>query len=181
MSNFLFKIEYLAEAGPALIHLKKVYDERGAFSKIFSSEVLQKELPFEGVVQTNLSFSKTKGTVRGLHFQNYPFEEAKIIYCLSGSVNDYLIDLRSDSPNLGRVYKIKLSNRSDMAIFIPRGFAHGFQTLQNDTNLLYFHDQAYNLKAESGISFFSPELSIKLDLSVSIISNRDKKLPVFEV
>jgi len=180
MSNRFFNIEYLVESGPALVHLRKVDDQRGFFIKIFSSDELHEELPFKKVVQTNLSFSKKKGTVRGLHFQKNPFEDAKIVYCLSGSINDYLVDLRCNSANLGKVYNIKLSNRSNMAIFIPKGFAHGFQTLQNDTNLLYFHDQAYHVRSESGFSIFSPELSIELDLSISVISDRDKNFQIYK-
>ena len=180
MSKSWFDIEYLSEAGPALIHISEVIDNRGSFNRVFCSDELQKALPFQRLRQINLSVSSHLGTVRGLHFQKKPFEEAKILQCLDGSINDYLVDLRHDSEHMGRVYKIKLSDQINTAIFIPKGFAHGFQTLEDNTRLMYFHDQAYNKNAEAGISIFSRELLIELDQSVSVISDRDKSFPEYE-
>jgi dTDP-4-dehydrorhamnose 3,5-epimerase len=180
MSKSWFDIQYLADAGPALIHTVEATDKRGSFSRLFCSNELQKALSFNNLIQANLSVSTQRGTVRGLHFQKKPFEDAKILRCLSGSINDYLVDLRSDSAHLGKVYKINLSDRYDIAIFIPKGFAHGFQTLQDDTKLMYFHDEVYNADSEAGISIFSPDLSIELDLPVSSISNRDQMFPMYE-
>ena len=180
MSKSWFDIQYLAESGPALSHISEATDKRGSFSRLFCSSELQKALSFQHLVQINLSVSTQRGTVRGLHFQKKPFEDAKILRCLAGSINDYLVDLRSDSAHLGKVYKINLSDCCNIAIFIPKGFAHGFQTLQDDTKLMYFHDEAYNADAEAGISIFSPELSIELDQPVSSISDRDQMFPIYK-
>lgn len=179
MNYNLFDIEHLADKGPALIRCNQFVDERGSFRKIFSSTELHDVLSFQRLLQVNLSTSKEKGTVRGLHYQGKPYEESKIVFCLSGSINDYLVDLRPNSAFLGRVYKIKVSDTDNTGIFIPKGFAHGFQTLKNNTELIYFHDEIYNRDAEAGLSIFSPGLAIDLDEPVSVISERDKTFPIY--
>ena len=158
-----------------VVYEGKIYsDNRGNLREAFNKRDIPKNLCLSIVSKSK------KNVLRGLHLQIKKPQD-KIISVLKGKILDVVVDLRKNSKTFGQHFKIILSEKKAKYLFIPRGFAHGFQTLQNDTNLLYFHDQAYNLKAESGISFFSPELSIKLDLSVSIISDRDKKLPVYEV
>lgn len=170
MKKKWFDISVIAENGPAIIEHDKFNDERGHFHRLFCENELG-HLNFRGIRQINHSFTKRAGTVRGLHFQVKPYSEAKVIFCLSGKINDYILDLRADSPNLGRVYKVKLFNSK--GVFIPQGFAHGFQTLEENTNLIYFHDQFYNSEHESGLSILSTKLKIVFDMEIAEMSQRD--------
>lgn len=173
-----FKINDLAgPGGPAVITLFRNEDTRGEFVKLFCDDELGKKIGFIQPIQVNTSITKTSGTIRGLHFQREPFSDAKIIFCLKGAINDYLVDVHEDSENFGKAYKISLSGNDGKAIFIPKGFAHGFQTLENETQLLYLHDKPYQPEAEAGFSMLSDELEIDLELPVTEISERDAALP----
>lgn len=172
-------IDFLEENGPGLVCLNHLKDERGFFGRVFCDDTISNHLPFKGVKQVNMSFSENKGTVRGLHYQKSPFLEAKILFCLSGKISDYILDLRHESEHYGRVYKIRLDNE-ETGVFVPRGFAHGFQTLESNTRILYFHDQVYSGDHEAGYSIFSESLSIEFDIPVKLISNRDRDFPLFK-
>ena len=180
MDKNLFKIEYLDDFGPAVIKPISYFDDRGSFTKLLSIEAMSELLLFEGVLQINVSKSKRRGTVRGLHFQKPPFSDAKIIFCLSGGISDYLVDIRADSKTFGKVYKIKINSDYYEGIYVPKGFAHGYQTLEDDTELIYFHDEKYKPDHEAGFSLFSTKFGIQFDEAIVEISNRDLNLPHFQ-
>ena len=152
-----------------------ICDERGYFERLFSPKDLNcwENRP---VKQVNRSFTKSKGTIRGLHFQNHPFLEAKFICCIKGEVMDVALDLRKTSKTFGNVYSTKLHEKKQDAILIPEGFAHGFQALSENVELLYFHSSDHKPKHERGINPFDPSLQISWQLPCVNISERDSKL-----
>lgn len=170
MQKKWFKLNSLEEDGPVVIEHDFFEDSRGYFHRLFCCDEF-KNLKFRTIKQVNSSFSKKAGTVRGLHYQKEPYSEAKIIFCSHGKINDYLLDLRDGSAHKGKVYKIMLCRSK--GIFVPKGFAHGFQTLTDNTNLIYFHDEYYSSEHETGFSIMSSKMGIIFDMEISEISERD--------
>jgi len=127
--------------------------------------------------QINISCTAKKGTIRGLHLQTPPHSEAKIVRCLRGHVWDVAVDLRRGSPTFGQWYAEELSPKKSNALLIPEGCAHGFQVLEDDSELLYVHSGSWFADAESGVLFDDPELSIPWPLPPVGISERDLALP----
>ncbi|TGM60663.1 dTDP-4-dehydrorhamnose 3,5-epimerase family protein [Leptospira vanthielii] len=149
-------------------------DHRGSLSRLFCGEELARVGFDLAVAQVNITKTQKKGTIRGLHFQFPPYAEHKLIYCLKGEVFDIALDLRQDSPTFLNYHSIILSEKENNAYSIPRGFAHGFQSLTDDVEMLYFHSQPYMKDFESGINPFDPKINVNWPLAVSEISERDK-------
>ena len=150
-------------------------DSRGFFRENFNYRDLKKiNLEFNSV-QDNYSFSQKKGTIRGLHFQNAPYEQAKIVYVTSGEIFDIFVDIRKGSKNYGKYYSIIL-NESTGFVIIPKGFAHGFQTLSDNTILIYMHSEKFYKKLDKGINPFDKLLDIKWPIKKKIMSPKDNKL-----
>jgi dTDP-4-dehydrorhamnose 3,5-epimerase len=131
-------------------------------------------------VQVNHSVTAARGTVRGLHFQHAPNTEAKLIRCLRGAVFDVAVDLRGNSSTYGHWYGIELSAENERQIFIPEGFAHGFQSLTDGAELLYQHTAPYSVTSEGGVRFDDATIAITWPLAVTAISNRDLALPLLD-
>ncbi len=159
------------------ITLSPIGDDRGWFARTFCKEEFSKINLNTEWVQFNHSFSQQKGTVRGLHFQNKPFQEVKLIRCISGEVVDIVVDIRKDSPTFLQHIKMELSENNNKMIYIPTGCAHGFQTIKENTALLYHHSVAYKKTAEDGLNITDPILNLKLPLPINNISERDKSHP----
>ena len=149
-------------------------DERGWFMRSFSFDVFKNEIPNfkSNWVQMNHSFTKSKGTWRGFHFQNLPYQETKLVRCVRGKVLDFALDLRKGSNTFLQIFEVELSSENKNMILIPKGFAHGFYTLEENTELIYLHDEFYNSDFESGIRFNDPQINFYIE--PTIISNRDK-------
>ena len=160
--------------GVNIIHLQPNGDERGFFTRLFCENELKELLKDKRIVQVNHSRNNLAGTIRGLHFQYPPFAETKIIRCIRGKVFDVAVDLRKDSPTYLKWVGIELSQDNSTMIFIPEGCAHGFQTLEQDSELLYFHTQFYNPAAESGIAFSDPDIGIMWPLPPVAVSIKDQ-------
>ena len=160
--------------GLYLIKPKLLGDSRGWFMRTFSKETFVEQIPeFKfNWVQMNHSFSKEKGTWRGFHFQNSPYKEAKLIRCISGRVLDFALDLRKDSKTFLKVFHVELSAENKEMIYIPKGVAHGFLTLENNSELIYLHDEYYHPETESGVRYDDPAISFSIN--PLIISDRDK-------
>ena len=159
--------------GAFTISLEPLTDERGAFARTFCKKGFNK-IKHEGeFVQINHSFNKHKGTVRGMHFQLPPFQEIKLIRCIRGSVFDVIIDLRKKSPTFLQYFSVELSAENRKMIYVPKNFAHGFQTLSDNTELIYHHTEFYNANADSGIRFDDPKLNISWPLEPKMISEKD--------
>ena len=130
------------------------------------------------VVQVNHSLTRVAGAVRGLHFQRPPRAEAKLVRCLKGCVLDVAVDLRAGSPTYLNWHAVELSALNRLALFVPRGFAHGFQTLTADCELLYLHDEFYSPEHEGGLRHDDPALAIAWPLPVADLSARDAAHPL---
>lgn len=154
-------------------------DHRGYLERLFCCNDL-KSWENRPIHQVNRTFTKKKGTVRGLHFQRYPYNEAKLICCLQGKVIDYALDLRKNSTTFSEIFTIKLDADLHNAILLPEGFAHGFQSLCDNVEMLYFHSSPYRSDFEAGVNIMDPELRIDLPLTCTNISNRDQNFPLFK-
>lgn len=161
----------------------KVYnDERGYFVEFFNQNVLNKCLNRTiTFVQDNESKS-SKGVLRGLHFQKGEYAQAKLVRIIKGKVLDVVVDIRPSSKTFGKSFSIELSQENKLQLFIPRGFAHGFLALEDDTIFAYKCDNYYNKESESGIVFNDKDLAIdwKVDTNSLILSSRDQVLPSFK-
>lgn len=152
------------------------YDERGAFSRVFCENELHTIFDLQ-IKQVNHSITKQKGTVRGLHFQYEPNSEIKMVKCIKGSIYDIVVDIRKNSPTFLKTFTIELSEKNQKMIYIPKGFAHGFQTLEDDTQLLYFHSSIYAPLNEDALNIKDPLLDIKWPLNIINLSKRDESHP----
>ncbi len=161
-------------------HLTPFKDKRGAFYRLFCSEKFNNVLNGKNIVQINLSITKKNNTIRGMHFQHPPFSEIKIIKCLKGSVFDVLVDLRKDSETFLQWHGVELNAINDKMIVIPEGFAHGFQTLTDDVELLYLHTESYNSNAEDGIKHNDARINIKWPYPPINISERDENFKLLD-
>lgn len=149
-------------------------DKRGFFQRLYCKKIFAQKKIDNNIVQINNSFSKFKGTTRGLHYQTGRAAEAKIIRCVKGSIINIIVDMRKNSKNYLKHTKIKLTHKNRMMSYIPRGFANGLQTLENNTEIIYFTSNFYNPKFEKGLNILDPKLKIKLPLKISVISKKDK-------
>ena len=152
-------------------------DERGLFSRLFCHKELQSIFNSRQILQINLTNTFHKGTIRGLHYQKPPNAELKMITCLRGCVYDVAVDLRARSATFLQWHAIELSPDNFNAYIIPEGFAHGFQCMQDDCQLLYLHTAFYSPQAEAGIAYNDARINIKWPLQLTCISERDKLLP----
>jgi len=169
----MIKFSEMVIKGPRIVHLSSFADERGSFARLFCKKQFSLIVPDRNVVQINHSYTKNKGTVRGMHYQTPPFAETKIIKCIKGKVFDILVDIRKNSDTFLSWFGLELSDTNNTMIVIPEGFAHGFQTLEDNTELIYFHTSFYNPQAEAGLRFDDPKLNINWKLTPKNISNRD--------
>lgn len=152
-------------------------DERGFFARLFCTEEFRAHGLKPEIVQMNTSFSREAGTVRGLHYQRAPASESKVVRCLRGAIQDVIVDLRAGSPQFGKWEAIELAAENRDMVYVPPGFAHGFQTLLPDTELLYLHGAAYSPEHEGGVAHSDPDLAITWTLPVKNLSPRDASLP----
>jgi dTDP-4-dehydrorhamnose 3,5-epimerase len=157
-----------------IIEVEPHFDDRGYFERLICKNELQAIGLSKDIVQVNHSFSKKQGTLRGFHYQIPPFTETRIIKCIKGSVFDVALDLRKESPTFLKWFGIELNAENNRMLFIPEGFAHGFQTLKTNTELLYFHTGYYNQSKEAAVNYSDPLFEIRFPLKVREISVRDK-------
>jgi dTDP-4-dehydrorhamnose 3,5-epimerase len=155
-------------------------DSRGWFARTYCKKEFEQIGHQQEWVQLNHSFSSQKGTVRGMHFQHAPFAEIKMLRCIAGSVYDVIIDLRKDSPTFLKWVGTELSAQNKKMLYIPAGFAHGFQTLTDDVELVYHHTEFYTPAAEAGIRYNDSAINIEWPLGVSEISERDTNHPLID-
>jgi dTDP-4-dehydrorhamnose 3,5-epimerase len=167
-------------AGLMLIETTPVRDERGEFARVFCDAEYAPLRPNLHWAQINVSRSYRKGTLRGMHFQYPPAAEAKLIRCVRGKIFDVAVDLRADSPTFLHWHGIELSEDSPMEFFIPEGFAHGFQALTDDVQLLYMHTAAWNRDHEGGIRHDDPSLGITWPLPATQVSEKDLRAPLLD-
>ena len=164
--------------GSYIIGLEPYIDERGWFARTWCKNEFEQVGHKAEWVQINHSFTKMKGTIRGLHYQLPPFSEIKLVRCISGTIFDVIVDLRKDSATFLQWFGTELSAANKKMLYIPEGFAHGFQTLDDDCELIYHHSEFYSPGVEGGIRFNDRAVNIKWPLPVTSISERDLNHPV---
>jgi len=165
-------------AGAYLIEPERFEDERGFFARVYCAE----EYSSHGLEplgeQCNVSFNKKKGTLRGLHFQCAPYEEAKSVRCTSGSIFDVIVDVRKGSSTFGQHACFELSQQNRSVLYIPKGFAHGFQTLEDNVEVFYQMSCAFVAASSGGVLYSDPSLDIAWPESVTALSERDAEHPL---
>lgn len=164
-----------------VIELEPKSDERGTFIRTFCKEELSKEgLAFD-IVQASQSLTKKKGTIRGMHFQKSPKVEDKIAQCLSGAIYDVVVDLRENSPTYGQWVAEELTEDNGKMFLIPKGLAHGFQTLADNCKVQYFMSEFYSPEHAAGVRWDDPFLNIKWPIKNPILSEKDKNWPLLKI
>jgi dTDP-4-dehydrorhamnose 3,5-epimerase len=164
--------------GVFVLSLERRTDERGFFARTFCTrELAEQGIPM-AVAQSNVSITRARGTVRGMHFQVEPAAEAKLVRCTRGAIFDVAADVRPGSPTYGRSIGVELSEDNGDALYVPEGFAHGFQTLTDDAAILYDTSAPYTPDAVQGARYDDPALDIRWPLPVSVISEQDREWPL---
>lgn len=175
-----FAIAELPLPGLKCITRQRIGDSRGFLSRLFCREELAAAGWQKSIAQINHTFTAQQGTVRGLHFQRPPHTEMKLVSCIRGRVWDVVVDVRTGSPTFLHWHAECLSAENGCALLIPEGFAHGFQSLSDDVELLYCHSQAYSAGAEDGLNPGDVRLGITWPLAITNISARDARHPLIE-
>ncbi len=166
--------------GNYLVSINTFSDNRGWFSRYFSKDTFERIGHAKEWVQMNHSFNTMKGTLRGLHFQVGAAKEVKLVRCIAGAVWDVVIDLRADSPTYLQSFGHLLSAQNKLMMYVPEGFAHGFQTLSDNCELLYHHTGYYSRELEGGLHYNDPALGIRWPEPVAVISERDLSFPFID-
>ena len=166
-------------AGAFLIEPEPVADERGFFARTFCREEFLAHGLNPNLVQCSISFNRQKGTVRGMHYQAKPHEEAKMVRCTQGAIHDVLVDIRRDSPSFGQWCELTLTAENRHAVYIPEGVAHGFQTMTDNAEVLYQMAELFHPECASGFCWNDPAFGIVWPEKISIISARDRDYPKF--
>lgn len=160
--------------GAYIIDLEPFQDDRGLFARTFCQKEFEQIGHRREFVQFNHSRTSYKGTIRGMHYQKPPHAEIKLIRCVRGSVYDVIVDIRQDSPTFLEYIGVELTDRNLRMIYVPEGFAHGFQTLEDDTELIYHHTAFYAPGQEGGLRFDDPRVGIEWPLPPTVISEKDQ-------
>ncbi len=175
----MFKFTKMAIPDVLLIETEKFNDGRGYFFEHYKESVFKQNGISHPFSQDSLSKSK-KGVLRGLHFQKEPFPQGKLVSVLSGSVFDVAVDIRKDSPHFGKWVSAELSEYNNRSIWVPPGFAHGFESLEDNTIILYKTTGEYSKEHERGIVWNDPDLAIAWPINNPILSEKDSKHPAFK-
>lgn len=165
--------------GAYVIEPESLTDERGFFARVFC----QREFEAHGIdfdiVQCSISHNKAKGTLRGMHYQVAPKAEAKLMRCTKGAIYDVIIDMRPDSLTYCKWMAVELTSENRKMVYVPEGFAHGFQTLEANTEVFYQMNEFYAREYAKGVRWNDPAFSIKWPIKTAVISEKDKTYPSF--
>lgn len=164
-----------------VIDIEQRADERGFFARTWCQNEFAQHGLVATIAQANMSYNHKRGTLRGMHFQRAPHAEVKIIRCTRGAIYDVIIDLRPDSPTYKRWIGVELTARNYRMLYVPEGFGHGFQTLEDETEVAYNVSQFYTPGAEGGVRYNDPAFGIAWPLPVSVISEKDAAWPDFSL
>ena len=165
--------------GAFVIELEKFEDERGFFALSWSRRAFAEHSLESELVECNVSFNRKKGTLRGMHYQEAPYSQVKVIRCTMGSVYDVIVDLRRDSPSFKQWIGQELTATNRLMMYVPRDFAHGFQTLEDNTEILYMASAYYAPGEARGVRYDDPVFAISWPLEVASISDQDRNWPMW--
>jgi dTDP-4-dehydrorhamnose 3,5-epimerase len=166
-------------AGAYIIEPDLISDNRGFFARTYCHDEFKAHGLESSLAQCNISFNKKKGTLRGMHFQIAPHEEAKLVRCTIGAIYDAIIDLRPKSTTFKKWFAVELTQDNRKMLYIPKGFAHGFQTLQDDSEVFYQMSDFYHPDSARGVRWNDPAFNIKWPLADLIMSERDQQYDLF--
>lgn len=156
-----------------IIDIERREDPRGFFARTWCQQEFSAHNLTTMIAQANMSYNRQKGTLRGMHYQRPPYAETKLVRCTRGAIYDVIIDLRPDSPSYKRWIGVELTADNRRALFVPEGFAHGFQTLEDHSDVMYQVSQFYTPGAEGGIRYDDPAFGIEWPIEVAVISEKD--------
>lgn len=165
--------------GAFVLEIKKLEDERGFFGRSWCANEMADHGLKSDIKQVNMSFTLKKGTMRGLHYQSDPYQETKLVRCTKGALFDIIIDLRKDSPTYKEWFGVELTQDNYKMVYVPEDFAHGFISLQDNTEAAYLVSQFYTPGAEVGIRWDDPAFGIELPISPMVITDKDKSHPFY--
>lgn len=171
-------VKHLDIDGAYTLDFEVSLDNRGYFTRLFCKEELEKHNLNGKLIQSSLSFNKKKGTLRGMHFQKPPFEEEKMVRCIKGTVFDVIVDIRPTSATYLKWESVELSEKNNIMLYIPKGVAHGFQALEDESILIYFMTEKFCSHSSSGFFYADPNIGISWPMEEKIMSEKDKKLPL---
>jgi dTDP-4-dehydrorhamnose 3,5-epimerase len=163
--------------GAFIIDPELISDERGFFTRTFCNEEFERYGLDSSIVQCNISFNRKKGTLRGMHYQVRPYEEAKIVSCTKGEIYDVILDLRKESGTYCHWVAVELTEENYKMAYIPKGCAHGFQTLKNDVTVYYQMTEFFHPECASGVRWDDPIFGVHWPKGKKIISERDTQFP----
>jgi len=163
--------------GAFVIEMEKFEDKRGFFARAWCQKEVEANGLVSRVVQTNISFNKKRGTLRGMHYQVAPYEQIKLVRCTRGVIYDVIIDLRPDSPTFRKWTGVELTAENYTMLYVPENFAHGFQTLEDNTEVTYQVSQFYSPESERGVRYDDPVFQAEWPLPVEVISEKDIAWP----
>lgn len=166
--------------GAFVIEPEKREDGRGFFARTYCKREFESALLNSDFVQANMSFNRLKGTLRGMHYQNSPFEESKLIRCTRGTIYDVIVDLRHDSPTFKKWIGVELTGNNYKMLYVPEKFAHGFLTLEDNVEVIYQVSQFYTPGSEGGIRYNDPVIGISWPVEIQVISDKDKSWPDYK-
>lgn len=164
--------------GAFLIEPELHSDNRGFFARSYCQKEFAAHNLADQFVQCNISFNLKKGTLRGMHFQSPPSQEAKLVRCTMGAIYDVVVDVRKDSPTYKNWLAVELSSENRKMLYVPEGFAHGFQTLSDNSEVFYQMSEFYNPQCSSGFRYNDSGVSIDWPITVSVVSKKDLDLPL---
>ena len=165
--------------GAYIIEIEPLEDERGFFARSFCQKEFKEHGLNPRIVQCNISYNKKKGTLRGMHYQVAPYEEAKLVSCVRGAIYDVIIDLRPNSPTRSQWLAAELTSENNNMIYVPEGFAHGFQALKDDTVVFYQMSEFYHPECARGVRWDDPVFGVKWPDGVRFMSDRDRQYSDF--
>lgn len=166
--------------GAYIVELEPRTDERGFFARTWCAKEFGKVGLNTKLVQQNMSLTLKRGTLRGMHFQTSPHQETKVVRCTKGKIFDVIIDLRKNSPTYTQWFGIELSADNYKMLYIPKDFAHGFLTLEDNTEVTYLVTEFYTPSADSGVRYNDPAFNIKWPIPVEFVSAKDKQFPDYK-
>jgi dTDP-4-dehydrorhamnose 3,5-epimerase len=169
-----------ALSGAYIIEMKKIHDQRGYFARAWCDAEFKQHGLKTGIVQSNVGFSIKSGTLRGLHFQQAPHAEVKVVRCTRGAMFDVIVDLRRQSPSYKRWIGVELTEDNGKIVYVPEGFAQGYVTLRDKTEMNYHTTNYYNESAASGVRYDDPAFGIEWPVTPAVISAQDTNWPLLD-
>jgi dTDP-4-dehydrorhamnose 3,5-epimerase len=165
--------------GAYIIEMEPLEDERGFFTRSFCQKEFEEHGLNPRIAQCNISYNKKKGTLRGMHYQIAPHQEAKLVCCIKGAIYDVIIDLRKESSTLKQWIAVELTAENHRMLYVPEGFAHGFQTLKDDTVVFYQMSEFYHPECARGVRWDDPAFGVEWPDDIRVISDKDRQYPDF--